>query len=72
MTRPLSTMRTAEDDRRAAEASLQDALVDALGEQAGQVEPRTGAATLLGGVSQYVLRKAPCPVLLVPEAGPSS
>jgi nucleotide-binding universal stress UspA family protein len=36
------------------------------------VAERTGAATLLGGVSQYVLRKAPCPVLLVPEAGPSS
>lgn len=30
---------------------------------------RSGAATLLGAVSQYVLRKAPCPVLVVPEAG---
>jgi nucleotide-binding universal stress UspA family protein len=70
--------------------------VDALGEQAGQVElrtmlgqagrnlvevarkanaqllvlaGRTGTATLLGSVSQYVLRKAPCPVLIVPETG---
>ncbi len=33
---------------------------------------RTGAATLLGGVSQYVLRKAPCPVLPVPETGPGT
>jgi len=24
---------------------------------------------LLGAVSQYVLRNAPCPVLIVPEAG---
>jgi nucleotide-binding universal stress UspA family protein len=24
---------------------------------------------LLGTVSQYVLRKAPCPVLVVPDAG---
>jgi nucleotide-binding universal stress UspA family protein len=30
---------------------------------------RTGPATLLGAVSQYVLRKAPCLILVVPEAG---
>jgi nucleotide-binding universal stress UspA family protein len=29
---------------------------------------RSGASTLLGSVSQCVLRKAPCPVLVVPEA----
>lgn len=30
---------------------------------------RSGASTLLGSVSQYVLRKAPCPVLVVPDVG---
>ena len=30
---------------------------------------RGSATRLLGTVSQYVLRKAPCPVLVVPEAG---
>lgn len=30
---------------------------------------RGSASMLLGTVSQYVLRKAPCPVLVVPEAG---
>ena len=29
---------------------------------------RGGAAMPLGTVSQYVLRRAPCPVLVVPEA----
>ena len=29
---------------------------------------RNGAFTLQGPVSQYVLRKAPCPILVVPEA----
>jgi nucleotide-binding universal stress UspA family protein len=94
--RPLSGMHTAGDERFAAESALYDAVVDALGEQAGQVELRTmlgqagrnlvevarkanaqllvlagrsGTATLLGAVSQYVLRKAPCPVLIVPETG---
>ena len=94
--RPLSSMHTAGDKQFAAESALRDAVVDALGEQAGQVELRTmlgqagrnlvevarkanaqllvlargsGTATLLGGVSQHVLRKAPCPVLIVPETG---
>lgn len=94
--RPLSSMHTAGDEQFAAESALHDAVVDALGEQAGQVELRTmlgqagrnlvevarkanaqllvlagrsGTATLLGGVSQHVLRKAPCPVLIVPETG---
>jgi nucleotide-binding universal stress UspA family protein len=30
---------------------------------------RGSASMLLGTVSQYVLRKAPCPVLVVPDAG---
>ena len=30
---------------------------------------RGSATMLLGTVSQYVLRRAPCPVLVVPEAG---
>jgi nucleotide-binding universal stress UspA family protein len=30
---------------------------------------RGSASMLLGTVSQYVLRRAPCPVLVVPEAG---
>jgi len=32
-------------------------------------ETAASRATLLGGVSQQVLRKAPCPVLIVPETG---
>jgi nucleotide-binding universal stress UspA family protein len=97
--RPLATMRTAEDERRAAEAALREAVVDALGDEADRVElrtvtgvtarsvvdvartadadllvlaERTGVANLLGAVSQYVLHKAPCPVLLVPETGSSA
>jgi nucleotide-binding universal stress UspA family protein len=30
---------------------------------------RGSASMLIGTVSQYVLRRAPCPVLIVPEAG---
>jgi nucleotide-binding universal stress UspA family protein len=30
---------------------------------------RGGASVLPGSVSQYVLRKAPCPVLIVPDGG---
>ncbi len=33
---------------------------------------RGSASMLLGTVSQYVLRKAPCPVLVVPEADQSA
>jgi nucleotide-binding universal stress UspA family protein len=94
--RPLSSLRTADDEQFAAQSALHDAVAGALGDQAGQVElrtvlgqagrnlvdvahkvnaqlivlaGRTGASALLGGVSQYVLRKAPCPVLVVPDAG---
>jgi nucleotide-binding universal stress UspA family protein len=30
---------------------------------------RSSASMLLGAVSQYVLRKAPCPILIAPETG---
>jgi nucleotide-binding universal stress UspA family protein len=93
-TRPVSTLRTAEDERLAAETALRDAVADALGDQAEGVELRTvpglagrklvetarraraqlivlaargGSSLLPGTVSQYVLRKATCPVLVVPE-----
>ena len=94
--RPVATLRTAGDERIVAEAALRDAVVDALGDQAGKVRLHTvlglagrklvetaqranaqlivlagrgSASMLLGTVSQYVLRKAPCPVLVVPETG---
>lgn len=94
--RPLASLRTAGEERVAAESALHDAVVDALGEEAERVElrPTLGLAgrslidtarrvnaqlivlasrgstsMLLGTVSQYVLRKAPCPVLVVPEGG---
>jgi nucleotide-binding universal stress UspA family protein len=94
--RPLSSERTVDEERLVAALALHDAVVDALGDQAGQVEmrtvlgqagrnlvevarkvnaqlivlaSRTGASTLLGSVSQYVLRRAPCPILVVPAAG---
>jgi nucleotide-binding universal stress UspA family protein len=93
--RPMAILRTADDQRIATEAALQDAVADALGGQADQVElqalpglagrnlveaarqanaqllvlaSRGSAARLLGAVSQYVLRRAPCPVLVVSEA----
>jgi nucleotide-binding universal stress UspA family protein len=93
--RPVATLRTADDERIVAEATLRDAVVDALGEEAGTVKLHTvlglagrklvetaqrlnaqlivlvgrgSASMLLGTVSQYVLRKAPCPVLVVPES----
>jgi nucleotide-binding universal stress UspA family protein len=96
--RPVSTLRTADDERIAAEAALRDAVFDALGAQAQKVQLRTAlglagrrlvetaqrlnaqlivlasrgsTSMLLGTVSQYVLRKAPCPVLVVPEHGRS-
>jgi nucleotide-binding universal stress UspA family protein len=92
--RPVATLRTADDERAAAETALRDAVIDALGDQAEKVQLRAvlglagrklvetaqrvnaqlivlagrGSATmLLGTVSQYVLRRAPCPVLVVPE-----
>ena len=93
--RPVAAPLTADDDRLAAEWALGDALADALGDQAGQVERRLvpglagrslvdvaraagaqllvlaggGTASVLPGTtSQYVLRKAPCPILIVPDA----
>jgi len=84
------------DERLVAESALRDAVIDALGEDADQVELRTAlglagrnlvdtarrvnaqlivlasrgsTSMLIGTVSQYVLRKAPCQVLVVPEAG---
>jgi nucleotide-binding universal stress UspA family protein len=33
---------------------------------------RGSVSLLLGTVSQYVLRRAPCPVLVVPPAAPAS
>jgi nucleotide-binding universal stress UspA family protein len=95
--RPVATLHTADETRLSAESALHDAVVDALGDQAGRVEQRAmpgmagrnlvavarsfraellvvagrGAASVLPGtVSQYLLRKAPCPVLIVPDAGP--
>ena len=94
-TRPVATLRTADDEQLEAEAALRDAVLDALGDQAEKVQLRTvlglagrrlietaqnvnaqlivlagrgSASMLLGTVNQYVLRKAPCPVLVVPEA----
>jgi nucleotide-binding universal stress UspA family protein len=94
--RPLSTLRTADDQRLIAESLLRLAVVDALGaEQAEHVElrpvpglagrtlietahkvnaeliviaTRGRTALILGEVSQYVLRNAPSPVLVVPDA----
>ena len=92
--RPLSSLRTAEDERIDTEISLRQSVRDVLGEQADRVEVRAilglagrkivetankvnaqlivlptrgSTSMLLGTVSQYVLRKAPCPVLVVPE-----
>ena len=92
--RPVSTLRTADEERISAEAALRDAVFDALGAQAEKVQLRTAlglagrrlvetaqrlnaqlivlasrgsTSMLLGTVSQYVLRKAPCPVLVVPD-----
>jgi nucleotide-binding universal stress UspA family protein len=90
---PVAILRTADEARMDAEASLRDAVRDALGDQADRVEVHAvlglagrkivetahkvnaqlivlatqgSASLLLGTVSQYVLRKAPCPVLIVP------
>jgi nucleotide-binding universal stress UspA family protein len=93
--RPVATLRTASDERLAAETALRDAVTAALGDEADRVELRTAlglagrnlvdtarkvnaqlivlagrgsTSMLLGTVSQYVLRRAPCPVLVVPES----
>jgi nucleotide-binding universal stress UspA family protein len=92
--RPLSVLRTAEDEQQEAESCLRDAIREVLGDQADGVEVRAvlglagrkivetahkvnaqlivlatrgSTSLLLGTVSQYVLRKAPCPVLVVPS-----
>ncbi len=92
-TRPLSTMRTAQDEQEIAESMLRDEVTAALGAQGADTELRTmpglagrtlvetaesagaqlivlatGRSTsmLAGTVSNYVLRNAPCPVLVVP------
>ena len=94
--RPAACSRMTGDERLVAESALRDAVIDALGEDADQVELRTAlglagrnlvdtarrvnaqlivlasrgsTSMLIGTVSQYVLRKAPCQVLVVPEAG---
>jgi nucleotide-binding universal stress UspA family protein len=93
--RPAASLRTAGEERLAAESALRDAVADALGGEADRVELRTAlglagrtlvdiarrvnaqlivlagrgsTSMLLGTVSQYVLRKAHCPVLVVPQA----
>jgi nucleotide-binding universal stress UspA family protein len=90
---PIATLGTGGDQRTAAESSLRNLVIEALGKQADHVELRVVAgiagrqiveaarearaqlivlatrgsmSLLLGTVSQYVLRKAPCPVLVVP------
>ncbi len=92
---PVATLGTGADERAAAESSLREAVADALGPQADQVQLRVMAGVpgrqlveaadeigaqlivlatrgsmsgVLGTVSQYVLRKSPCPVLVVPAA----
>jgi nucleotide-binding universal stress UspA family protein len=97
--RPLSIMRTPEDERVDAESNLREAVRAVLGDQADGVELRAvlglagrkivetaqkvnaqlivlatrgSTSMLLGTVSQYVLRKAPCPVLVVPAGSPTA
>jgi nucleotide-binding universal stress UspA family protein len=89
----LATVQTGGDERAIAETTLRNAVSEALGSQACDVELRVTAGTagrqiieaareagaqlivlaargsvsqLVGTVSQYVLRKATCPVLVVP------
>ncbi len=95
---PVATLGTGGDERAAAESSLRNLVIEALGKQADRVELRVVAgiagrqiveaarearaqlivlasrgsmSLLLGTVSQYVLRKAPCPVLVVPAGAGS-
>ena len=97
--RPGAQRLTRDDDRGVAEELLREAVSDALGTAADQVEQRVaadlpgralvhvartvnaqlivlaarhGITSVLGAVSQYVLRNAPCPVLTVPEADADS
>jgi nucleotide-binding universal stress UspA family protein len=95
--RPLSSPRSPQEQNKIAEATLQQAVKEALGGEDGEVELRAvmglpgrvlvetartvnaqvmvlatrrerAPSRLLGPVSQYVLRNAPCPILVVPEA----
>jgi nucleotide-binding universal stress UspA family protein len=92
--RPVATLSTPAEHRASTEATLEQVVRDALGDDAAQVKTQvvqglpgralveaahaTGAtllvlsarsdgavSRLLGTVSQYVLRNAPCPVLIV-------
>jgi nucleotide-binding universal stress UspA family protein len=90
---PVSTLRTSQDDRDAAEAMLRDAVFGALGDKAEMVRLRVASgqagktivdaakdtdaelivigmrpsmAMVPGTTAQFVLRNAPCPVLVVP------
>jgi nucleotide-binding universal stress UspA family protein len=98
--RPIATPKALDEQRKAVESTLRQAVADALGSDNG-VELRVEAGVpgrvlvhtaraldadlvvlatrnerapsrLLGAVSQYVLRNAPCPVLVVPEASKDS
>jgi nucleotide-binding universal stress UspA family protein len=91
--RPISTLRTAAEDAAFAETMLRDAVRDALGDEASEVElrvvpgvvghaiieaarevqahlivlaGRASISVLPAGFSQYVLRNARCPVMVVP------
>jgi nucleotide-binding universal stress UspA family protein len=95
---PATTLSTGGDEQTAAESSLRNLVIEALGKQADHVELRVVAgiagrqiveaarearaqlivlatrgsmSQLIGTVSQYVLRKAPCPVLVVPAGAAS-
>ena len=85
--RPTASLSIAGEERFVTESALRDAVVDALGEEADQVELRTALGlagrnlvdtarrvnaqliVLAGRSSIDVLRKAPCPVLVVPDGG---
>jgi nucleotide-binding universal stress UspA family protein len=95
--RPLAPPRSADEQSKVAEATLHQAVKEALGGEDDEVELRAEVgqpgrvlveaaralnaqmmvlatrrehvpSRILGAVSQYVLRNAPCPVLVVPEA----
>lgn len=97
--RPPAGLRTAADEHGSAQAWLRDAVADALGDAAADVElkvtpglpgrvlvdtarersaelivlaSRGSVSHLVGAMTQYVLRHAPCPVLLVPQRRPGT
>ena len=65
--RPMAASVTAGDERLTAEWALGDALAGALGAQLLVLAGGGTTSVLPGTTSQYVLRKAPCPVLIVPD-----